>query len=408
MFSFNAASSMCHPMIIYNYHRIPQDILKSVPPQWGIGHSDSGWMKSEVFYEYIANIFHPFLIEKGIKLPVILFVNGHKSHLSFQLSELCSNLSIILIALYPNSTRILLPADVAAFRPLKSGWKRGVCEWRNENGLCSAVTKKDFAPILKKVIDEFVKPETLINGFKACGLYPWNPDSIDFKKCLGKKQLKEHIDEGSSFQIPNSIGFEQFCDIVGPTYVEKLKKINNVNEQYSDSNEMHVINKIYKLLSGCTDNVLKDNENCTTKACTNNACKEIDDDNVILVPGEINEDNLILVPEEINESFWDSSDVVEEMILEKKTNQEMTMSVEETPNLFLNIISENQNIQDEMEIEGALETPRTINKKVFKISPLQSCLVWPVTLERKGKRSTERIPYVILSESWQNIQQTKA
>jgi len=91
--------------------------------------------------------------------------------------------------------------------------------------------------------------------------------------------------------------------------------------------------------------------------------------------------------------------VVEEMILEKKTNQEeMTMSVEETPNLFLNIISENQNIQDKMEIEGALETPRTINKKVFKISPLQSCLVWPVTPERKGKLSTERIPYVISSE----------
>ncbi|CAI6372561.1 unnamed protein product [Macrosiphum euphorbiae] len=61
-----------------------------------------------------------------------------------------------------------------------------------------------------------------------------------------------------------------------------------------------------------------------------------------------------------------------------------------------------------MEIEGAIETPRTINKKVFKISPLQSCLVWPVTPERKGKRSTERIPYVISSESWQNIQQTKA
>ena len=174
-------------------------------------------------------------------------------------------------------------------------------------------------------------------------------------------------------------------------------------------NKTVLASKIYKLLSGCTDNVLNDNENCTTKACTNNSCKEIDDDNVILVPEEINEDNVILVPEEINESFWDSSDIVEEMILEKKTNQEeMTMSVEETPNLFLNIISENQNIQDEMEIEGALETPRTINKKVFKISPLQSCLVWPVTPERKGKRSTERIPYVISSESWQNIQQTKA
>lgn len=133
MFTLSALGEMCYPMIMYNYKRIPQDIVNSVPTNWGIGHSDTGWMKSEVFYLflyiiYIANIFHPFLIEKGIKLPVILFVDGHKSHLTYQLSQICSDLNIILIALYPNSTRILQPADVAAFRPLKASWKNGVSE----------------------------------------------------------------------------------------------------------------------------------------------------------------------------------------------------------------------------------------------------------------------------------------
>jgi len=135
MFTFNAAGDMCHPMVIYNYQRIPQGIVNSVPPNWGIGHSESGWMKSEVFYEFIANIFYPFVVEKGIKCPIILFVDGHKSHLTYQLSELCSSLNIILIALYPNSTRILQSADVAAFRPLKSGWKKGVFEWRKDNNV---------------------------------------------------------------------------------------------------------------------------------------------------------------------------------------------------------------------------------------------------------------------------------
>lgn len=99
----------------------------------------------------------------------------------------------------PNSTRILQPADVAAFRPLKSD-------------LGTAVTKKDFASILKKVIDETVKPETLINGFKACGLYPWNPTSIDFQKCLRTKVATENIDEESSLKLSNSISLKQFCD----------------------------------------------------------------------------------------------------------------------------------------------------------------------------------------------------
>jgi len=64
-------------------------------------------MKMKVFYEFIANIFYPFVVEKGIRFPIILFVKGHKSHLTYQLSELCSSLNIILIALYSNFTRIL-------------------------------------------------------------------------------------------------------------------------------------------------------------------------------------------------------------------------------------------------------------------------------------------------------------
>jgi len=159
------------------YKRLPQDIINSVPENWGVGHSDSGWMKSETFYEFIANIFYPFLLENKIKLPVILFVDGHKSHLTYQLSQLCSDFNIILIALYPNSTRILQPADVAAFRPLKSGWKKGVFKWRkNQNNLNKAVSKKDLAPILDQVIKETLNPSILKNGFKACDLYPWNPN----------------------------------------------------------------------------------------------------------------------------------------------------------------------------------------------------------------------------------------
>lgn len=150
MFTFNAAGQMCNPMIIFKYQRIPQNIIDTIPTNWGVGRSDTGWMKAEVFYEYIGNIFYPFLVENNIQFPVILFVDGHKIHLTYQLSNLCTQLKIVLIALYPNATRILQPADVAAFRPLKSGWKKGLSEWRNQNPT-SSVTKKDFAPILDKI-----------------------------------------------------------------------------------------------------------------------------------------------------------------------------------------------------------------------------------------------------------------
>jgi hypothetical protein len=76
----------------------------SVPKSWGIGISSNGWMKSELFYEYIANIFYKDLFERNTKFPVILFVDGHSTHLTYKVSELCKQLKISLIALYPNTT----------------------------------------------------------------------------------------------------------------------------------------------------------------------------------------------------------------------------------------------------------------------------------------------------------------
>jgi hypothetical protein len=52
--------------------------------------------------------------------------------------------------------------------------------------------KIHFALILKEAI-ALLKPETVANGFEACGLYPWDPSAIDYTKCLGKKY--EHTAE---------------------------------------------------------------------------------------------------------------------------------------------------------------------------------------------------------------------
>lgn len=183
MFSFSASGSCVPPMIIYPYVRIPDEIMRGVPLGWGVGSSESGWMTSENFYEYIANIFNRFLEEENIERPVILFVDGHKSHLNYQISHLCSYLQIALVALYPNATRILQPADVACFKPMKDGWKKAVLEWRHRNPFAQ-ITRKDVAPLLKGVIDKTMNKQLLENGFRASGLFPWDYTNLDFSKMI--------------------------------------------------------------------------------------------------------------------------------------------------------------------------------------------------------------------------------
>ena len=161
------------------------NIRASVPSSWGLGLSENGWMNRELFYQYIHNVLYPHLVTKNVQFPIILFLDGHKSHMNFELSESCKEKGIILIALYPNSTRILQPADVSAFTPMKNAWKKGVLDWRRNN-LTKTLTKEDFGPVLAKTLEKHIDKDMVINGFKACGLYPWNPNAIDYSKCLGK------------------------------------------------------------------------------------------------------------------------------------------------------------------------------------------------------------------------------
>ena len=94
MHTFNANGDAVPPMLIYPYQRIPTEIAEKVAKDCGTGRSESGWMTAEVFYEYIGNVFNTHIEKLQIERPLILFVDGHKSHLTIHTSRLCKELRI--------------------------------------------------------------------------------------------------------------------------------------------------------------------------------------------------------------------------------------------------------------------------------------------------------------------------
>lgn len=435
MFTFSAAGVMCHPMLIFNYKRIPQDIVNSVPPNWGIGHSESGWMKSETFYEFVANIFHPFLLLNNIKLPVILFVDGHKSHLTYELSKLCIDLQIILIALYPNSTRILQPADVAAFRPLKEGWKKGVFEWRKQNSVSTAVTKKDFAPILEKVINETINPDILKNGFRACGLYPWNPDNINFNKCLGKNLVVTEPVDDTNILSSDILDLNTYCNIVGPDIVTQFDNIDNTLETSTLSKESQALFKLYKLIKSKPQETHVGNIEILNKkvekhessivmnisdehSSKDNNCVQIDQDTIYIIPTNSIKINQSLVPEP-EVKYLMQNNILITVDDENNFNTTSDNSNFQLEQNTIKIIQQNDTTENNYDIPCAINeqlvtefkdsckaTPYN-NKKKLQVSPIDSCLIWPITPERKGKRNSERVPFVLSSKMWQSMYEQK-
>lgn len=228
-----AASGKLMPIFaLFPYKRMPQNILAKYPIDWAIGKSDNGWMTCQTFYEYITNVFYPFLVKESIKLPIILFLDGHSSHLSLALSEFCSEKGIILIALLPNSTHIMQPMDVAVFHPLKTSWKKKVHDWRMQNS-GSRLKRDDFAPLLQQCIFT-LKAETIQQGFKTCGLYPFNPEAPNYHRLVktsASRSITDTVNNATDSSTSNvSTGDEflrQFEERLGIAKVQSFQKCPN-------------------------------------------------------------------------------------------------------------------------------------------------------------------------------------
>lgn len=181
----SASGKSTPPMVVHSYKRMPSNILLNLPPKWTIGISDNGWQTQQTFYDYMTNVFYPWLLEEQIQLPIILFIDGHKSHVSLNLSDFCAANQIVLIGLYPNSTYLTQPMDVGVFKSLNTSWEKTAKQWRLDRNF-QKIEKKDVAPILNDSIRAINYPELLKTAFEKSGLFPFNSENINFSRILPK------------------------------------------------------------------------------------------------------------------------------------------------------------------------------------------------------------------------------
>lgn len=235
LFMVNAAGMLVPPMVMFWYKQLPYKISRQFPSDWTIGLSEKGWMTAESF-EFISNNFYQWLINNNIQFPVLLYVDGHSSHLKLPLVTFCRSVQIELVALYPNATHILQPLDVSVFRPLKNSWKKEVLHWRLEHE-GNSLGKEDFASVLEKAIKATNLKDAIKNGFKHCGLMPFSADAISYLN------LTSHNGENTSSS--SDVKFDQddykthlkiFEDTIGAEVLQKFK-IDEQSKMFSDKIE---------------------------------------------------------------------------------------------------------------------------------------------------------------------------
>ena len=189
LFGVNARGNFAPSLTIFKYARLLNRIINAAPSGWGIRKSENGWMTAECFFEYITNVFHIFLIKEEIPLPVIIFLDGHASRFSIELSELYSKNGIIHVGLFPNATHILQPLDVAVFGPMKAKWKLFCRQWRIDHE-GQELNNENVPEALNSFIIDPSMASNIKSGFKNTGIFPFGANNVDYKNNLSQLLLR--------------------------------------------------------------------------------------------------------------------------------------------------------------------------------------------------------------------------
>lgn len=139
--------------------------------------SDSGWMEGANFVQWFEKMFLPAVQHLTTKYPVVLFFDGHHSHISLKLIELARSNHVHLICFPPHCTHILQPLDVSVYGPLKTAWRNVMKDFQLETCAATA-TKEDFPELLYQLWEKSFLPKHLVSGFLKCGLCPLSREAI--------------------------------------------------------------------------------------------------------------------------------------------------------------------------------------------------------------------------------------
>ena len=106
-------------------------------------------MDSELFTSWWKEVFIPGVEARHIKKPVLLLLDGHKTHITTKASDICVQHGIELYCLLEHSYHLTQPLDLHLFGVLNQAWREAVRAFQSAN-IGEFVTKQNFARVFKQ------------------------------------------------------------------------------------------------------------------------------------------------------------------------------------------------------------------------------------------------------------------
>ena len=245
----SASGHAIPPFVIFDAKRLNMDWTNGEVPGTRYGLSSTGWVDTYLFKKWLVE---HFLRNAVGDRPLILILDGHGSHYQPDLIKFAKKNEVVLFCLPPHTTHESQPLDTCVFKPLKQNWQ-DACHRYVQANPGRVVTKYTFSALLNEAWGKTMIPSVISSGFKRSGIYPFNPNAIDYGIDGNSSQQKSN-DKQSSKSVPANVSsvaknsemqqqrsfsaeqeklyqrrYEENYNIPDPDYLEWLK-INHPSE----------------------------------------------------------------------------------------------------------------------------------------------------------------------------------
>jgi len=185
-------------------------------------------MTGETFCQYLVHL-HEFLVKKDILDPtgntrkVLLYVDGHSSHVDMQAADYCLQNGIILVCVVSNATHLCQPLDVGVKGPLKKNLANVIQKHKASSG--ERVKKHNIASKFLQTLS-LISEESIQNSFHRCSLFPFDVAGPDFTNLYS---------QGSELNENNSVTSP--CFLTSPLH--HPLSINSTEESGSSNDQQN-------------------------------------------------------------------------------------------------------------------------------------------------------------------------
>lgn len=162
------------PLIILKgkQHQTRWSDHSSIPDDYWIEVNETAYMNDQLALDWVK-LFEKWSRNRRVRGWRLLILDGHTTHGTREVIEFCDAHNILIFCMLPHTTHLCQPLDVRVFQQYKHWYGKAVS--RAYSTGCTDHGKMEFLNAIRSVRMLTFKPTTIMSGWKAAGIIPFNP-----------------------------------------------------------------------------------------------------------------------------------------------------------------------------------------------------------------------------------------